>query len=79
LRAFQLFCGCFYVYEEKLYEDLDGFDEDCFMYSDDDLSHRDAPVLAPLSTDSSQGESTVKDAMYMKRFRKRCSFLIKAF
>jgi GT2 family glycosyltransferase len=24
-----------YVYEEKLYEDLDGFDEDCFMYSDD--------------------------------------------
>jgi hypothetical protein len=42
-----------------------------------DLSHRDAKVLAPLTTDSSQGESTVKDAMYMKRFQEAMQFFIK--
>jgi GT2 family glycosyltransferase len=60
-------CWLLYVYEEKLYEDLDGFDEDCFMYSDDiDLLSKALQLgkenfyLADTTVIHYKGESTVK-------------------
>jgi GT2 family glycosyltransferase len=73
--------GCFMVMRRSLYLEVGGFDEDCFMYSDDiDLSYTvlkkgldnyyfaDAPVI------HYKGESTVKDGTYMKRFREAMQF-----
>lgn len=73
--------GAFMLMERKLYLELDGFDEDCFMYADDiDLSYR-----ALLKGKSNyyfhettvlhyKGESTVKDEKYMKRFQEAMTF-----
>ncbi|MDQ1167115.1 glycosyltransferase family 2 protein [Flavobacterium sp. SORGH_AS_0622] len=73
--------GAFMFLESKLYQDLNGFDEDCFMYADDiDLSYRalqkgknnfyfhDTTVL------HYKGESTIKDEKYMKRFQEAMNF-----
>ena len=76
--------GAFMVMKRDLYLDLKGFDENCFMYSDDiDLSYR-----ALLQGKSNyyfhkttvihyKGESTVKDKMYMKRFQEAMNFFYK--
>lgn len=73
--------GAFMVMKRDLYLEIGGFDENCFMYSDDiDLSYmvlqkgksnfyfHDTTVI------HYKGESTVKDGMYMKRFRDAMQF-----
>ncbi|SFD00213.1 glycosyltransferase family 2 protein [Flavobacterium phragmitis] len=73
--------GAFMFLEKKLYEDLDGFDENCFMYADDiDLSYR-ALLLEKTNFYFHEttvlhykGESTVKDEKYMKRFQEAMNF-----
>ena len=73
--------GAFMLMKRSLYLEVGGFDEDCFMYSDDiDLSYtvlkkglanyyfHDTAVI------HYKGESTVKDGTYMKRFREAMQF-----
>ena len=73
--------GAFMFLKRDLYLDLQGFDEDCFMYADDiDLSYR---VLQKQKVNyyfhettvlHYKGESTVKDEKYMKRFQEAMNF-----
>lgn len=73
--------GAFMFLERKLYEDLNGFDEDCFMYADDiDLSYR---ALQKHKTNfyfhettvlHYKGESTIKDGKYMRHFQEGMNF-----
>ena len=76
--------GAFMVMQRDLYNEIGGFDENCFMYSDDiDLSYRvlqkgksnyyfhDTTVI------HYKGESTVKDGTYMKRFQEAMNFFYK--
>ena len=76
--------GAFIVMQRELYNEIGGFDENCFMYSDDiDLSYRvlqkgksnyyfhDTTVI------HYKGESTVKDGTYMKRFQEAMNFFYK--
>ncbi|MDP5199612.1 glycosyltransferase family 2 protein [Flavobacterium sp. DG2-3] len=73
--------GAFMFLERSLYEDLNGFDENCFMYADDiDLSYR---ALQKKKTNyyfhettvlHYKGESTVKDEKYMMRFQEAMNF-----
>ena len=68
--------GAFMVMKRDLYLEVGGFDEDCFMYSDDiDLSYQ---ILKKGKSnyyfDESavihyKGESTIKDETYLKRFQ----------
>ncbi|MBX9887270.1 MAG: glycosyltransferase family 2 protein [Flavobacteriaceae bacterium] len=76
--------GAFMMMQRELYIELKGFDEDCFMYSDDiDLSYR--ALLAGKTnfyyTDTKvihfKGESTVKDGVYMQRFQNAMHFFYK--
>ncbi|MFT5963828.1 MAG: GT2 family glycosyltransferase [Flavobacterium sp.] len=73
--------GAFMLMKRQLYLDLGGFDENCFMYSDDiDLSYRmlqkgksnyyyhETTVL------HYKGESTIRDGVYMKRFQEAMNF-----
>jgi GT2 family glycosyltransferase len=76
--------GAFMIMKRELYNQIGGFDENCFMYSDDiDLCYR---VL--ISGKSNyyfhatavihyKGESTVKNGLYMKRFREAMQFFYK--
>ncbi|MCD0471281.1 glycosyltransferase family 2 protein [Flavobacterium sp. JAS] len=73
--------GAFMFLKRDLYQELQGFDEDCFMYADDiDLSYR---VLQKQKVNyyfhettilHYKGESTVKDEKYMKRFQEAMNF-----
>jgi GT2 family glycosyltransferase len=73
--------GAFMVVKRELYNQLEGFDENCFMYADDiDLSYR-ALLLQKqnyyfheTTVIHYKGESTVKDATYMKHFREFMNF-----
>jgi GT2 family glycosyltransferase len=71
--------------KRDLYQELGGFDENCFMYSDDvDLSIecclRKIELLLPETTVIHyKGESTVKDGIYMKRFQESMQFYKKHF
>ncbi|WPR71288.1 glycosyltransferase family 2 protein [Flavobacterium sp. NG2] len=80
----EILVGAFMVMERQLYLDVGGFDEDCFMYSDDiDLSYmalqkgktnyyfHDTTVI------HYKGESTIKDGTYMKRFQEAMNFFYK--
>ncbi|MFD2940524.1 glycosyltransferase family 2 protein [Flavobacterium notoginsengisoli] len=77
----EILVGAFMFLESKLYEDLNGFDEDCFMYADDiDLSYR-ALLLGKANFYFHEttvlhykGESTIKDEQYMKRFQESMNF-----
>ncbi len=67
--------GAFMLMKRSLYLDLQGFDENCFMYSDDiDLSYRILQkglqnyYVPTTSVIHFKGESTVKDKQYLKRF-----------
>ena len=73
--------GAFMVMKRELYLEVGGFDENCFMYSDDiDLSY----VVAKAGKDNYyfhdttiihyKGESTIKDGTYMKRFQEAMNF-----
>ncbi|WP_298115226.1 glycosyltransferase family 2 protein [Flavobacterium sp.] len=73
--------GAFMVMKRELYNEIGGFDENCFMYSDDiDLSYmvlqkgkcnyyfHDTTVI------HYKGESTIRDEKYMKRFQEAMNF-----
>ncbi|MGL2966715.1 glycosyltransferase family 2 protein [Flavobacterium sp. XGLA_31] len=77
----EILVGAFMVMKRELYNEVGGFDENCFMYSDDiDLSYmvlqkgkanyyfHETTVL------HYKGESTVKDGTYMKRFQEAMNF-----
>lgn len=80
----EILVGAFMMMKKNLYLEVGGFDEDCFMYSDDiDLSYmvlqkgfqnyyyHDTTVI------HYKGESTVRDGTYMKRFREAMQFFYK--
>lgn len=76
--------GAFMIMERQLYLDVGGFDEDCFMYSDDiDLSYtvlkagKHNYYFCGTSVIHYKGESTVKDGTYMNRFREAMQFFYK--
>lgn len=73
--------GAFMVMKRELYLEVGGFDENCFMYSDDiDLSYTIAKkgksnyYFHETSVIHYKGESTIKDGAYMKRFQEAMSF-----
>ncbi len=76
--------GAFMVMKQDLYNKIGGFDENCFMYSDDiDLSYMALKngkfnyYFHETSVIHYKGESTVKDGLYMKRFREAMQFFYK--
>ncbi|MCI9846269.1 glycosyltransferase family 2 protein [Flavobacterium pectinovorum] len=73
--------GAFMLMQRKLYLEVGGFDEDCFMYADDiDLSYsvlqkqRNNYYFHETSVIHYKGESTVKDEKYMRRFQEAMEF-----
>jgi GT2 family glycosyltransferase len=76
--------GAFMIMKRNLYNEIGGFDENCFMYSDDiDLSFMALKsgkinyYFHETSVLHYKGESTVKDGLYMKRFREAMQFFYK--
>jgi len=76
--------GAFMVMKRELYNEIGGFDENCFMYSDDiDLSYMALQkgklnyYFHETSVIHYKGESTIKDGTYMKRFREAMNFFYK--
>jgi hypothetical protein len=73
--------GAFMIMERSHYLQLGGFDENCFMYSDDiDLSYCSLKsgkanyYLGSVAAIHYKGESTLRDEKYMKRFREAMDF-----
>jgi len=76
--------GAFMLMRRDLYLEVGGFDENCFMYSDDiDLSYMVLKTgklnyyFPETSVIHYKGESTVRDGTYMKRFREAMRFFYK--
>lgn len=76
--------GAFMIMKRDLYIEVGGFDENCFMYSDDiDLSYLVKKAgysnyyFADTTVIHYKGESTVRDGLYMKRFREAMQFFYK--
>jgi GT2 family glycosyltransferase len=76
--------GAFMVMKRDLYNEIGGFDEKCFMYSDDiDLSYmalqkgKTNYYFHETSVIHYKGESTIKDGTYMKRFQEAMNFFYK--
>ncbi|MFC4817219.1 glycosyltransferase family 2 protein [Flavobacterium sp. GCM10023249] len=76
--------GAFMVLKKELYLEVGGFDENCFMYSDDiDLSYsvkkrgKQNYYFHEISAIHYKGESTVRDTTYVKRFREAMQFFYK--
>lgn len=76
--------GAFMIIKRDLYNKIGGFDENCFMYSDDiDLSYmvlksgKENYYFHETSVIHYKGESTVRDGLYMKRFRDAMQFFYK--
>jgi len=76
--------GAFMFMKRDLYLEVGGFDEDCFMYSDDvDLSYvvtkkgKSNFYFHETTVIHYKGESTVKDGTYMKRFQESMNFFYK--
>lgn len=76
--------GAFMVMKRNLYFEVGGFDENCFMYSDDiDLSYlvlkmgKSNYYFHETTVIHYKGESTVRDQTYMKRFREAMQFFYK--
>jgi GT2 family glycosyltransferase len=76
--------GAFMMMKRDLYKEIGGFDENCFMYSDDiDLSYmvlksgKENLYFHETSVIHYKGESTVRDGLYMKRFRDAMQFFYK--
>ncbi len=76
--------GAFMVMKRELYNEIGGFDEACFMYSDDiDLSYmalqkgKSNYYFHETTVIHYKGESTVKDGTYMKRFQEAMNFFYK--
>lgn len=80
----EILVGAFMVMKRDLYLEVGGFDENCFMYSDDiDLSYmvlktgKSNYYFHETSVIHYKGESTVRDGTYMKRFREAMQFFYK--
>ena len=80
----EILVGAFMVMKRALYNEIGGFDENCFMYSDDiDLSYRVLQkgkynyYFHETSIIHYKGESTIKDETYMKRFQEAMNFFYK--
>jgi GT2 family glycosyltransferase len=76
--------GAFMVMKRSLYMEVGGFDENCFMYSDDiDLSYmvkklgKQNYYFADTTVIHYKGESTVRDGLYIKRFQEAMQFFYK--
>jgi GT2 family glycosyltransferase len=76
--------GAFMFMKRDLYLEVGGFDEDCFMYSDDiDLSYmvlqkgKSNYYFHETTVIHYKGESTIKDGTYMKRFQQAMDFFYK--
>jgi GT2 family glycosyltransferase len=76
--------GAFMFMKRQLYLELEGFDENCFMYSDDiDLSYRMLKkgksnyYFNQTTVLHYKGESTLRDGIYMKRFQEAMNFFYK--
>lgn len=76
--------GAFMVMKSELYSEIGGFDEKCFMYSDDiDLSYmalqkgKSNYYFHETTVIHYKGESTMKDGTYMKRFQEAMNFFYK--
>ncbi|WP_188050236.1 glycosyltransferase family 2 protein [Flavobacterium sp. GP15] len=76
--------GAFMLMKRNLYVEVGGFDENCFMYSDDiDLSYVIAKkgksnyYFHETSVIHYKGESTIKDGTYMKRFQQAMYYFYK--
>lgn len=76
--------GAFMMMKRELYLEVGGFDENCFMYSDDiDLSYlvlkagKSNYYYHETSVIHYKGESTIRDGTYMKRFREAMQFFYK--
>ena len=76
--------GAFMVMKRELYNEIGGFDENCFMYSDDiDLSYMALQkgkvnyYFAETTVIHYKGESTIRDGLYMKRFQEAMQFFYK--
>jgi len=76
--------GAFMVMTRDLYNKVGGFDENCFMYSDDiDLSYMILKqgkynyYFHETTVIHYKGESTVRDGKYMNRFREAMQFFYK--
>lgn len=79
--AVDVLVGAFMIMKRELYLQVGGFDEACFMYSDDiDLSYSVKKLglenyyFADTAIIHYKGESTVKDQNYMNRFREAMQF-----
>jgi len=79
--AVEILVGAFMVMQRELYNQMGGFDEECFMYADDiDLSyrallkHKKNYYFPETTIIHYKGESTIKDATYMKHFRAFMNF-----
>ena len=77
----EILVGAFMLMKRDLYNEVGGFDENCFMYSDDiDLSYRVIKkdkinyYFAETTVIHYKGESTVKDGTYMKRFQEAMDY-----
>ncbi len=73
--------GAFMLMQRKLYLEVEGFDEKCFMYADDiDLSYlvlqkqKKNYYFHETTVIHYKGESTVKDEKYMRRFQEAMEF-----
>lgn len=80
----EILVGAFMVLHRNLYLEVGGFDENCFMYSDDiDLSYmvlkkgKSNYYFHETTVIHYKGESTVKDGAYMKRFQEAMHFFYK--
>jgi GT2 family glycosyltransferase len=80
----EILVGAFMIMKRDLYNEVGGFDEDCFMYSDDiDLSYmvlkkgKNNYYYAETTVIHYKGESTIKDEKYMKRFQNAMNFFYK--
>ncbi len=76
--------GAFMFLKRDLYLEVGGFDEACFMYSDDiDLSYRILKLgktnyyFHETTVIHYKGESTIKDETYMKHFQEAMNFFYK--
>jgi GT2 family glycosyltransferase len=77
----EILVGAFMFLKKELYEEVGGFDENCFMYSDDiDLSYmvlqkeKNNYYFHETTVIHYKGESTIKDGTYMKRFQEAMEF-----
>lgn len=80
----EILVGAFMLLKRDLYNEINGFDENCFMYSDDfDLSYmvlkkgKSNYYFHETSVIHYKGESTIKDETYMKRFQEAMNFFYK--